>query len=362
MKTMTVATLSAALAAAACSSSPSDNTSATATSGAGGTSSGDTTMTASSSSSDSTSANASTGSSGQGDEVDALPELAAKSVCGALFRCCDDKSVTNFFAIMVADERLAGLASSLPPSATLANEAACVSVLSDVFAIAPFADWMAAVKAGSVDYLPKAVEACSAKLASAACGAPVASALYDGSCFGFSAPAGGVEQRTMFARTDSVGAACAPIRDGVGSTLYGSCDPTKAFCCYDDPAKPGVCGLPYDAEGKARKGTCKATSALGGPCEFLKNVQLCKTGETCETSTNKGKCVALNEGPLSLGAKCMDDSFNLLGVCVDSFCDLLGSKKCEALKADAAKCTGPDQCASGSCEKGTCGATTFCKG
>jgi hypothetical protein len=261
---------------------------------------------------------------------------------------------------MVADERLAALAPSLPPKASLANEAACVSVLGEVFAIAPFADWVSAAKAGSVDYLAAATDACVSTLASAACGAPVTKALLDGTCFAYAAPGGGAEQRSMFARTNGPGATCAPIRDGVGSIFYGNCDPTSSFCCYVDAAKPGVCALPFDAQGMARTGACKAASALGASCDLLKSVQLCKTGDACDTTT--GKCVASKEGPLALGAVCIDKSYNLLGVCIDSFCDVLGSKKCEPLKADGAGCNGYDQCASGSCDKGSCGASKFCKG
>lgn len=372
MTTQILAGLSVLLLAAACSSDPETSvtssgataTSATtgaATSGSASGGGNDTTVgSGGAGPSGSGATSTSSGSGSGGSSPSDLPSLAATSVCNALFRCCDSKSLADYFAPLAADARLAKFAASFPPNSTLASEAACSDLLTKVFAIAPFGDWVASADADRVSYLPDSAIACADTLAKATCGNSVTQALFDGTCFGFAAPAGGAAQRSMFARTAKAGASCAPIRDGLGSAFYGNCDPTAAFCCYSDPAKPNVCAMPFDAQGMPRAGTCESASALGETCDLLKDLKLCKTGDACDTMS--GKCVASKEGPLALGAKCIDSSYNLLGNCVDSFCDVLGSKKCEPLKADGVTCNGYDQCSSGNCDAGKCAPSTFCKG
>jgi hypothetical protein len=173
-----------------------------------------------------------------GPGVGQLTTRAADAVCAALFRCCDDDLVT-YFAPFAADERLAAFAPRLPPRASL-DEAGCRAVVREMFDVAPFADWVREAQAGRVDYLPSQTDACVAELSAAACGAPARAALYDSTCFAYAAPAGGDEQRRMFARTATAGAACGPIRDGIGATFYGTCDPTAAFCCYQAAGRDGL--------------------------------------------------------------------------------------------------------------------------
>lgn len=340
---------------------PLDGTSATSTTGSGG--GGSVASSASAGSGETSSASTSTSSTGGGGvifEPDAFLADASGAVCGALFRCCDAGSVRDFFAPLADEPRFEGFVAKLPPNATIASESECGALLAEMFAVAPFGDWLAQVSAGKVGYDPAAFEACVGELGSAACGSPVTAALYDGTCFGIAAPAGGSAQRSMFERVDGAGASCVPIKDGVGASFYGTCDPNEAFCCYDDPTKPGACGFPFEADGTPRVGTCKTASAVGGACEALKDIQLCKTGDTCDSST--GKCVASKTGALGAGQLCIDSSYNLLGDCEDSFCDVLGSKKCEPLKTEGQSCNGHDQCESGSCEGYACTPLSFCKG
>jgi hypothetical protein len=184
-------------------------------------------------------------------ELDGFTATAADAVCAALFRCCDDDLVA-YFAPFRTDERLAAFADRLPPTAAL-DEAGCRAVLREIYDVAPFGDWVAAAQRGEVAYLPAAAGACVAELGAAACGAPARAALYDSTCFAYAAPSGGAEQRRMFARSRTTGAACAPIRDGLGGVFYGSCDPTQAFCCYSVAGSAG-CQFPFAADGAVRPG------------------------------------------------------------------------------------------------------------
>jgi hypothetical protein len=92
----------------------------------------------------------------------------------------------------------------------------------------------------------------------------------------------------------------------------------------------------------------------------LGSLQVCVTGTSCDGATDK--CVSDGDAPLMAGDACADASFNLLGICQESWCDVIGSGKCEPLKADGATCTGGDECQSTACVQGKCGAPVFCKG
>jgi hypothetical protein len=281
-------------------------------------------------------------------------------VCKALFRCCDGASQTDYFGPWAQNTLLAAFKSKLPPSHAFADEAECAATVKGMMEITPFGDWVTEAKAGHVTFDAAAADVCKTALDSAACGVPVASALTDGTCFGFAAPPGGDLQRKSFQRVGKVGDACVPIHDGVGTAFYGTCDPKATFCCYDDAAKPGKCGYPYDANANARSGSCKAASANGAACALSGSLQLCTTGSSCDGATNH--CVADGTAQLNIGDDCVDGSFNLLGICQASYCDVLGTGKCEALKVDGAACMGPEECANGACVMGACGASTFCVG
>lgn len=274
-----------------------------------------------------------------------ISSRAAAAICGALFRCCDDDLVT-YFGPYRENDRLAAFKDQLPPAAAL-DEAGCRAVLAPMLDIAPFGDWVHAANAGTVVYDPAAFEACITALDHATCGESARKALWDSECLGYAAPAGGAEQRSMFHRTGGVGAACSPIRDGIGSVFYGTCDPKLAYCCYSDPARPG-CQFPFDGGGAVRPGQCAAVAAIGAQCTTSAPIQLCATGNDCDDDT--GTCVAPLQGNLAIGATCVGNSYNLLGVCQDSFCDLFGSKRCEPLRNDGTTCTTGDECRSGSCQ------------
>jgi len=102
---------------------------------------------------------------------------------------------------------------------------------------------------------------------------------------------------------------------------------------------------------------CVAVSPVGGACSVFP-AQLCATGVEC---SDDGVCEVPSFSPLALGDVCVE-SFTLLGECVGGFCDLLGSERCEPLRGDGERCEGGDQCVSGGCEGGVCGAVTFCGG
>lgn len=283
---------------------------------------------------------------GDAPEVGAaeLTRSVAASVCGALFRCCDD-DLTTYFAPFRDNERLASFRDRLPPAATL-DEAGCRAVLAPMLDIVPLGDWVRASLAGEVRYDEAAAGACLAALDQATCGQPIRDAVWDSTCFGFAAPSGGSEQRAVFPRTRGVGESCGPIRDGIGATFYGTCDPATAFCCYQEPGMTG-CQFPFSADGP-RQGTCEATAQAAASCSVTPPIKLCATGADC--SDDSATCVLSSTAPLAIGAPCVDPSFNLLGACQDSFCDLFGSRECEALRANGETCLGGDECTSGFCD------------
>lgn len=285
---------------------------------------------------------------------------AADAVCGALFRCCDGVDQADYFAPYRDSELLADFRDRLPPAVTL-DEQACRDVVAEMFAVVPFGDWVHAAERGEVTFDREGFTGCVGELDRAACGAPVRDALFDGRCFGFAAPSGGEEQRRMFRRTAPVGAACTPLRDGVGAAFYGTCDPTQAFCCYADPRAPDQgCTYPFDGEGVARAGTCAPVSAPGGTCSVAPPLALCRTGASCDADTSQ--CVEEGTTELAVGAACIDDDFNPLGECVDSFCDILGTSRCEPLRPDGSECSAAYECRGGACVAQQCAPLTTCDG
>jgi hypothetical protein len=338
------------------------NTTSSQTGGTGGTG-GDTTSSptgGSGGTGGNTTSSPTGGTGGAAGDIDTFTADAAGAICGALFKCCDAQSLTDYFGPYAQSTLLSSFASKIPPQHTFANEAECAATVKQMLDITPFGDWVSAVKAGHVTFDAAAFATCKSTLENASCGKEVAGALTDGTCLGFGAPPGGKYQRKSFVRTQKAGDPCAPIRDGVGAGFFGSCDPTGTFCCYEDAASPGKCALPFDKNGNPRAGTCKAASKVGEGCTFFNPVQVCVTGASCDSGTDK--CVADGDAPLSVGQGCVDQNFNVLGICQQSYCDVLGTGKCEPLKADGVSCGGPEECQSGGCPMGKCGAPTFCTG
>ncbi len=285
---------------------------------------------------------------------------AADAVCGALVRCCDDTAQQEYFAAFAASELLVEFRDRLPPEVTL-DEPACREVLAEMWTIVPFGDWIRAAERGDVTFDGAAFAACTATLDGATCGAGVRAALYDGTCLGFAPPAGGAEQRRMFHRTAGVDHACAPIRDGLGAAFFGTCDPTAAFCCYTNVDDPELgCTYPFDGDGVPRAGTCAAAVAPAGACSVTPPLAICQTGASCDADTLR--CVAESSAALAVGEPCIDAGFNLLGECVDGFCDIFGTSRCAALRADGAACGAGYECQGGACPAGTCAPITSCDG
>jgi hypothetical protein len=290
----------------------------------------------------------------------ALRAEIARATCDALFRCCapgDDLAI--FFApVANADPngRYADVIAQVPPNREL-SAADCPAVLEQIHAVSGIGAWLDAATAGLVDYREPEARACIAALDDAGCGAPARAALFDQTCFALAPPDGGEEQRRSFARTAAADEACRPIADGFGGLFYGSCDPHAAFCCVLNDA--GRCSFPSAAS----TGTCQRVSAVGEPCSMLLPVQLCATGLECvpDSAGQGDRCLAPSRAPLTTGAACYDPSrFVVLGECVDGYCDLLGSDRCEAKKLDGLSCAGGVECASGACEGGRCGPPTLC--
>ncbi len=296
---------------------------------------------------------------GGGDATADFYRRAATAICGALYRCCNDGDVADYFAPYRNDERLQDFLSRLPPAAEL-DEVGCRAVVSEMLAVAPFGDWIDATRAGTVSFVPQAMDSCVRALDDASCGSEVRAALWDSTCLGYAAPVGGDQQRSMFQRTAGPGQACSPIRDGVGASFFGTCDPTAAFCCYQDPSHPELgCTLPYDGDtGATRPGECKAAAGPGQACDGLPPLALCRTGLDCDSDS--GTCVAPADDNLSVGERCVDDHFNILGHCQDSYCDFFGTSLCEPRKADGVDCQGGDECTSGYCRDGSCSSNQVC--
>lgn len=281
--------------------------------------------------------------------LDTLVGEVAEALCGALYRCCDTPSRAAFLAPLRSSDRLSSLRDRIPADGVL-DRAACPALLADAWRITPLGDWVRAAQAGRVSFAPEEADRCLTRLREATCGAAVRAALTDSTCFAFAAPSGGAEQRRMFARTAVDGAACVGLADGVGGAFYGTCDPTRAFCCAADGA--GRCALVGSGVG-----ACRPVSRDGESCGVTPELRVCATGSICDAA----RCAVESTAPLAAGARCAMN-FRLLGECVDSYCDLGGSDRCEALAEDGATCALPTACRSGRCVMGRCAADTFCAG
>ncbi len=287
--------------------------------------------------------------------ADELIADASAALCGALARCCDQGSISDWFGGYAAryeqNEALQALAAELPPRAPFDADS-CPSKLAKMLEVVPFGKWVSAVRAGDVAYDAKAAAVCLDTLQNASCGDELGAALYDGTCLSYSPPFGGSEQRTMFSRTKSPGAACTTLNDGIGGLFYGTCEPSAAFCCIEDAA--GECTVP---SGNNPQGTCRAAAGEGEACSMLPPFLLCKTGAECVND----RCVIPQTGDLTVGEACMDANFVALGDCKESYCES-SSSRCEPLVKDGAACLFPFECESGACVERLCGAPTFCTG
>ncbi|MEM1009884.1 MAG: hypothetical protein AAGJ35_12880, partial [Myxococcota bacterium] len=136
--------------------------------------------------------------------------------------------------------------------------------------------------------------------------------------------------------------------------------------CYEDTSTPGVCAAPASN----RTGTCKTAGKLGAPCDpSFANLALCRGGLECKEQNGKSICTKPLRKALKEGEQCLQGS-EVLGICEQSYCDIFGSDKCEALKPDGQSCTSGAQCQNGGCNpctgaqcngaKNVCGSLLFC--
>lgn len=274
----------------------------------------------------------------------------ARAQCHALFRCCSDLDRRDYFAPIrrdgEADWELASFRSRLPPEAAGFTETDCATVMTEILDVMPLGPWVRAAQASRVTFDAAEYQSCMTALESAACGEPLRNALYDSTCLSFSPPGGGSEQRRLFHRTATSGP-CDPIPDGTGGRVYGSCDPTQAFCCFRAPGAPAA---PCWIAGGGRIGTCAPASQASQTCGInfgQRDAQFCATGLYCDGNT--GMCAAEAVMSLQLGDTCFANN-NTVGQCPpNSYCDAFGTALCTVYRAQGDSCDSGEQCSTGLC-------------
>jgi hypothetical protein len=285
------------------------------------------------------------------NDIDDLIPLIAKNQCRLLKECCESQYINQyFFTIQNSTSYPDELKSKLPPNQPLGDD--CEIVLTQTLTIAPFGDWVKGVKENLIEYLPDQARICLDQMGNAQCGLESYHALFDSQCFALAPPSGGENQRKAFDRKGRDGSPCYPIRDGIGSSFFGTCDPINAFCCIADEEGKCMPGGPED------QGICQAVSVIGEDCQTIP-LQLCQTGLSCDPFSNK--CIAEGNRPLMPSERCYEN-FNIIGECIDSYCDVSASNLCQPFIEDGQNCTDSFSCRTGSCNDGICGPILFCTG
>ena len=287
--------------------------------------------------------------------VEELIAEVAEAVCDALFRCCTTEDQELFFGVMAMSQRIeeAGLLPILPPEAQLTAET-CPAAVAAVYEVQPLGPWIDAVEADLVVFDPAAAAACLQTLDNATCGEEVSSALVDSTCFAFAAPSGSTGGRKMFQRDLQIGMPCMPLTDGVGGAFFGTCDPMVSWCCRPSELDPTACSLAQGVEG-----TCVAAGQVGDACGLFPEISVCRTGLDC--GIDQSVCEEPPSAPLSEGQACYAD-MQLLGDCIDSYCDMFDSRVCLPKKEDGVECLYGWECVAGSCEEGVCTVSSWCQG
>ena len=289
-----------------------------------------------------------------GDAADLLSD-AAQAICDSMFRCCDDDAQSWFFQAWRGNTLVADRAMDMPPNASLSPET-CPALVSDLMDRTWLGGWVTASESREIDIDINGAASCLNDLRTAACGPELREALTDRTCFSVSAPTGGEEQRRFLSRTATAGDNCSPMGDGFGGLYYGTCDPSQAFCCVPD--ETGACS-PFPLVGDS--GTCASTTPEGGVCTQDAPLQMCATGSSC----TGGICTVNPTSTLALGEECYNPStYSLLGDCMEGWCDLFGSAKCEAKKPNDDSCMTGEECDSDWCgiEDQTCDENPICNG
>ncbi|MBS2017609.1 MAG: hypothetical protein JST00_32320 [Deltaproteobacteria bacterium] len=261
-----------------------------------------------------------------GAEIDAFDAALASAICGRLSACCAAADRNAFFGQFQSPP----YDLKAPPSTT-----ECAATLTAQLGKL-HKKWAGSAALGRVTFDASRAKACVASMNGAACGVPLATALYDRACLG-------TRGNEVFKKVTPLGAACDDIKDG---TFFGECDPTKGFC------------------GTSKK--CEPWRKTGEDCGFTPTRMFCAPDLSCEggTPSKPGKCSA---APImrNLGEPCGAPTGPLELCNAGLYCEE-STKKCAATKADGAACQFDDECTTFhpySCSPfggGTCGANSYC--
>ncbi len=298
--------------------------------------------------------------------LDGFELEVATAQCAALFRCCDEDSIAEFFGQYTCFGGVPCPFEDQQTSLAPVDMEACVAVNRELLQIT-FGDALAAARGGEMGFDVGAYETCLDDLGTAACGEDLSAALYDSSCFAKNADTSVVAEQVKhdyFERTGVAGDDCTSLYED----NFGTCAPDQAFCCIGgDEAACDVGGLGGES------GTCVAVSEDGEPCTDSPDDQLCAAGLACQRNDGSGRplgCFVPEPAtPLAEGDECIDEPFQVVGECQDSYCDDV-SRACAPLLEDGVECGLNDQCVSGFCAvMGTppmveraCGPRDFCTG
>ena len=275
----------------------------------------------------------------------------ATSTCGAIDRCCNGAEIDRFWLGISTHPRLEDESDLYPPQ-TPYDPATCEELVARAFTVTPLGGWVEAVNQGFATYDGVAAETCIAQLDNAACGEETVAALFDGTCFGFQ-PASG-RDRSMFARASATGDACMAVADGSSGSFFGTCDPQEAWCATQGPN-----GNAITVAGEI--GRCVRAGRDGDACALFPEASICARGTTCSIDDVCAAEVDLSEA--GVDEPCFDSAtFVTTAICVDSYCDVLGTGICLELKTVGASCVGSDECESFNCSEGQCIDRQFCGG
>ena len=268
-----------------------------------------------------------------------LSSRVAAEVCSRLEDCCAEEDYEWFMGAYTADERNEDLVAKLGEDPVW-NQETCASFLAPALENTWIGSWTTALDEGLVEYRQEEVAQCIENLREAECGASLRETLLDSQCFGYYPPSGGENQRTIFQRSAEAGEVCTPIADGFGGLYYGSCNPESAFCCVE--TEYGCDPFPTEEE----RGSCITASQIGEECNSMP-LQLCVTGAECV----EGTCTTLSYEELDVGASCCNSqTYELLGYCKDSWCDMFGSEACEPMREAGESCAADWECGTNWCD------------
>jgi hypothetical protein len=271
----------------------------------------------------------------------------AKAVCAKLTSCCKPEDFKLYFARFINKEGDKGTNAPFTLK-EVPSEADCETALKGQLDIRNGL-WALSVAKGRMAFEPARAGKCVASVTAAACGTPLAKALYDDAC---------VDSRLteVFKKLVPAGGACNDIKDG---TFYGECDPKQGFCGETDA----------DAGASSPK-TCIAWRKPGESCSLASPRRFCRSSDG---SYCVGQKCSTPPAVRNVGEDCGDFAFDCVA---GAFCDAIpgdkaATKKCVAARADGEACAADDQCVAFypySCDLSapgaakTCGSTKFCGG